>query len=104
MHDELRYKTRNAKIDHAFSFGHKAGVDWLRGDYHSQDDRAMRLLADLKELRAMYLAAVPDRPLTIREAQLLKVCRVCRQDDRGGPFLFNFGEEYAHVACLPGKS
>ena len=58
------------------------------------------LLSDLRELRALFLANV-TRPLTVREAQLCNVCRVCRGKP-GAPFLLEYGKEFAHPKCLEG--
>lgn len=44
-----------------------------------------------------------ERVLTRDEAYLLGVCRICRGKDsprRGDPFVYGFGNEYAHESCL----
>ena len=40
--------------------------------------------------------------LTVAEAKALNVCRICKEDvnKMGGQLILNFGEEFAHKACL----
>jgi len=42
-------------------------------------------------------------PLSVAEAKKLRVCRICRIDDKpspGNPLVLNYGKEYAHEKCL----
>lgn len=44
-----------------------------------------------------------DMPLTVAEAQRLRVCRICKLDNNpgpGNPLVLRYGEEYAHERCL----
>lgn len=79
-------------------------VDQMVRDADLASERAemqiSSLLSDLLELRALFLANV-TRPLTVREAQLCNVCRVCRGKP-GAPFLLEYGKEFAHPKCLEG--
>lgn len=55
-------------------------------------------------LRAKIQEAATCAPFAVKQAQILKVCRFCGEDDDahgpGNPFIMNYGEEYAHQACM----
>lgn len=40
--------------------------------------------------------------LTLEQAKLMRVCRICKKStiDNINPFVFDYGEEYAHKSCL----
>ena len=82
----------------------------LRGACHSHVRREAEFRETIRELVEVLLANVA-RPLTVREAQLCRVCRICRcragvpcQCHGGDPgsFVMNYGEEFAHERCLKG--
>jgi hypothetical protein len=81
-------------------------LSWLRGDYVRAEGSLVTVLQTLRELRAVVLAwpETQCRALTVREAQLLNVCRVCQgpplPSRPGRSFVLNFGEEFAHDDCL----
>lgn len=82
-------------IDHA--------TDWLRSAFLTCRSQQDKLLADHRELRELFIAATALRTLTVREAQLCSVCRICKKsyrDSGGGDFLLNYGKEFAHHYCL----
>ncbi len=74
-------------------------IDWLRGGYFAGRLGMDGLRAELDELRALFLANV-SRSLTVREAQLCYVCRVCRKK-AAAPFRLNYGQEFACDGCVP---
>jgi hypothetical protein len=88
----------NRELDAVVAQGPGQSIPWLRGAFHTHERQIADLLGEMNELRALYLARVTGL-LTVREAQLLRACRVCRDSDQG-PMTFNFGEEYAHTSCL----
>ena len=104
MLSEKLIKETNEKIDHALSYGQQAGIDWLRGAFHTHTNQIESLKEKLNELRTLYLVRLENR-LSVREAQLLRVCRICRKKDHPinadtGSFILNFGDEFAHQKCL----
>jgi hypothetical protein len=50
--------------------------------------------------------AIKELPLSLEEAKEQRVCRFCRRSEKlndlptDRPFVFNFGKEYAHRACI----
>jgi hypothetical protein len=94
----------NRELDAVVAQGPGQSIPWLRGAFHTHETQIADLLGEMDELRALYLARAGEL-LTAREAQLLRVCRVCRNSDQG-PMTYDFGEEYAHTGCLsrPGLS
>ena len=89
-------------LDSVTAEGTDFALSWLRAAYITHEEQKARLLADLAELRSLYLANVSG-PLSVREAQLLHVCRVCRRPwlagDKGN-LVLNHGREHAHERCL----
>ncbi len=56
--------------------------------------------AQREELKSLLLANTLRR-LTVREAQLCRVCRLCRRPvEAEDVFVLNFGQEFAHEVCL----
>lgn len=103
MRNEQQIAEANRQIDEALAHGKKAAISWLRRAYHAHENQIERLRGDFDELRALFLACI-RRPLSVREAQLLRVCRVCRgpNDPKapGDPFVLKYGDEHAHQSCL----
>lgn len=101
--DVQRSIESNRKIDEVLAHGEAIAVEWLRGAFHTHESWLAHILAEFRELRQLFLANV-TRPLTIREAQLLDVCRVCRYRAALGAessaFVLNYGKEHAHQLCL----
>ena len=92
----------NTLLDAVIAGGMDKAISWLRGAYLTHEEQKAKLLADLNELRALYLAN-NNRPLSVREGQLLGVCRICRKRhsaEPGNAFIMNFGEEFSHQKCL----
>lgn len=67
------------------------------------------LLERMDQIRdlAKSLTGWRDVSLTIEQAQLMKVCRICKEPDRPklvnnkpDHFVTNYGTEYAHRSCL----
>jgi hypothetical protein len=77
-------------------------IDWLRGAYVSHESREAYLRGLAGELRAMAMSSI-GRRLTVREARLLNVCRICRGEVKS-PFLLNYGQEFAHQFCVATES
>lgn len=78
----------------------EAWIDWLKGAFYSHETQKASLLKTVAALRALALTSVGQRPLSVEEARLLNVCRICRGDPRAGSLLLNYGAEYAHQSCL----
>ena len=55
------------------------------------------MIAALRAWAQMRLS--PDERITLAEAQLLDVCRICKAPS-SVPFEYDYGREYAHTACL----
>lgn len=98
MRDEATIAERNKKLNEVIGHGPDVAISWLRSAFHMHEEQRDDLLVKLHELRALYLAKVSG-PLTVQEAQLLNVCRVCR-GKVGGPFLLQYGAEFAHEGCV----
>ncbi len=82
------------------TYGKDFAIDWLRSAFYTHKSQIDYLLKDFRELRELYLDHVLH-PLSVHEAQLLNVCRICRKDPKVlMPFLLSFGEEFAHQSCL----
>src|SRR5438105_3617312 len=93
-------QTIGQELDHAMSYGQDAGIKWLRAAFVSHRSQITRILKDFQELKTLFLRT-KQGTLSVREAQLCAVCRLCRQPyTSGGTFLFNYGEEFAHEKCL----
>jgi len=88
----------NQKLDTVLSVGPDFAINWLRSAYHTHQDQLDSLLKKHRELQALFLTNV-TRQLTVKEAQLTGVCRICR-GEASAPFLLSYGEEFAHVKCL----
>ncbi len=89
----------NKQIEKVLTYGPEEAILWLRSAFHTHQDQLAHLREKLRELRALYLAK-HDGVLSVPEARLLNVCRVCRGSHANGVFVFNFGQEFAHLACL----
>lgn len=89
----------NKEIDEVISKGLEQAIGWLRGAFHVHKHQIDHLLRDLRELRRLYLLNT-NHTLSVHEAQLLSVCRICRGEKISAPFVLNYGEEYAHQDCL----
>jgi len=93
-------KQANEQIERVLKYGDKEALKWLRAAYHTHEDQLAHMRAKMKELRAACLARMTGT-LSVKEAQLLNVCRVCRGSYQAkGVFVFNYGEEFAHQKCL----
>lgn len=88
----------NKQLDDVIATGHEFAIGWLRGAFHTHKSGMAHVLAEFNELRQLYLSAV-TRPLTVREGQLLNVCRICRKK-YGAPFVLNYGKEFACQSCV----
>lgn len=99
--DENNLKT-NLLLDEVERMGQERAVQWYRAAYHSHNTTKRLTDARYLELVNLLLANV-TRPLTVREAQLCGVCRVCRTKVTA-PFVLNYGAEFAHESCLKGQS
>lgn len=101
---EDRIAEINRQLDRVIAYGPDQAVSWLRAAFHSHERQVEDLREGLAELRAMLLAEIGPRPLTVREAQKCNVCRVCRGPSGAsietGAFVLNYGEEFAHEKCL----
>jgi hypothetical protein len=72
---------------------------------HSLNKTVEKLRATNNELRVFARRFLPET-ITVEEARLLGVCRVCRKEkDATGwtPNVYNYGDEYSHSSCLEGK-
>lgn len=65
------------------------------GDKVTDLEEALR--AKLATLKRMFLDNV-TRPLSVEEARVLGVCRLCREPATG-PLLLEYGKEFAHLRC-----
>lgn len=82
---------------------------WYRSAFFSHEDAVERLREKIADLRRELLLAL-TRPvcLTVKQARLLDVCRVCLQSTNGlrqspgdsDALVLNYGEEFAHASCL----
>lgn len=73
---------------------------WLRDAHIHQEGTIAWLRQRIKILQAYAVANLHQPgPISLREARLLDVCRICLKP-RGIPFLLNYGDEYAHTACV----
>lgn len=99
--NEKKTRERNELLDRVVGMGTDVAVPWLRSAFHTHEEQIDSLKEKRGELARLFLEAV-SRPLTVREAQLCRVCRLCRRDvgDTDGVFVFDHGEEYACEACL----
>jgi hypothetical protein len=95
---EAQIKATNDRIDEVERYGTKEALSWLRSAYHTHEEGILELRARIADLRAL-LQQHHRGLLTVREAQLLDVCRICRGPS-GAPFTLNYGEEFAHDQCL----
>ncbi len=86
------------QLEQVESYGTDFALGWLRGAFYSHKEREKHFKAEIAEFRLLLLAAT-GRRLTVREAQLCNVCRICRQGP-GAPFVLNYGKEFAHPGCL----
>lgn len=89
----------NFQLNDVIADGPEVAISWLRAAFMTHKAREKQILADMRELTQLFLAATGKRWLTVREAQLCHVCRICHGKVTG-PFKLNYGEEYAHEACL----
>lgn len=100
MEEERKAQKRNEELDKVEKSGPVFALQWLRSAYHTQSKSADHILELLHELRGCYLSVVPGK-LSVREGQLLNVCRICREPyGTSMPFILNYGEEFAHQSCL----
>lgn len=53
----------------------------------------------IKELQSFAVSLLGDRVLSLQEAKMLNVCRICKGAVTV-PFVYNYGKEYAHTQCL----
>lgn len=81
-------------------------IQWLKAAFLSQE-QTIQILKDRKaELKECFLQRWGTDPktanLSVREAQLLNVCRICLRNVSVAktPLILNFGEEFAHELCL----
>ena|SRR3990167_7307421 len=80
-------------------------LNWLKDCCASQEGTIAYLRAGYQEL-AEHVLAWPEtqqRRLTVKDAQYLRCCRICRGPDSAnvqGCFRLDEGEEYAHEGCL----
>lgn len=59
------------------------------------------LLKDYRSLQRFCLSLItPETVLTVEQARLLDICRVCHGPFET-PFIVNYGQEYAHEKCCP---
>lgn len=92
------------------------GEPWIQNQYKFTCTRLEKdlisLREKLKETRdfAKNIPGFKDLQLSVKEAQLMKVCRICKEvdsprtiDNKTDPFVMNYGEEYAHKSCLQPK-
>ncbi len=82
-----------------------AQLRWLKNAYRSHADIKAHLRSRFRVFRNAVLSwpEVQGRTLTVADAQMLGVCRVCRKP-QAGPFVYDFGEEYACVECVNGEA
>jgi len=86
---------------------------WIQNQHEFNSKRLERDLNSLRdklqELRdfAKSIPGYKDLQLTLEQAKLMHVCRICKEPDRPrtidnkvDPFKLNYGEEYAHESCL----
>lgn len=99
MTDEARLKERNETLDAVIKQGPEESVPWLRGAFHTHCSQIDRLRDDCEALRRLCLEVGVFR-LTVEQARLLRVCRVCRKPDAD---VYEFGKEHAHADCLLGE-
>lgn len=83
----------------------EAWVGWLKGAFFSHSSAVQCLRARLNAVRGLALSwAPPGHKLTVEEARMLNVCRLCHlaplPTPEGGPFVLKYGEEFAHQKCL----
>ena len=89
------------------------GEPWVQNQYKFTCTRLEKDLISLrdklKETRdfAKNIPGLKDLQLSVKEAQLMKVCRICKEvdfprtiDNKTDPLVINYGEEYAHESCL----
>jgi hypothetical protein len=76
-------------------------LDWLRQACRSNIRAMDELRANYRTLAAHVLTwpEVRERTLTVKDAQLLHVCRLCKGPPKGR-LMTNFGREYACWECL----
>lgn len=91
----------NRQVDEVMASNPAFALTWLRGALLSTARAKAELLADYQELKELHLKGRGPGLLSVREAQLCDACRICRRPC-SAPFVLNFGEEYAHQACLDG--
>lgn len=79
-------------------------MDWFR---HAARVNAETICALRKTIRAIVALVtgwpeVRQRALTVEDAALLGVCRICKgsHEDGPAPFVLNYGKEFAHERCL----
>jgi hypothetical protein len=67
-------------------------------------------MGELREF-AKSIPGYENLQLTLEQAKLMHVCRICKKPDRPltidnkiDPFILNYGEEYAHKSCLEGTA
>ena len=92
------------RLDHVLEHGPEFALDWLKGAFYSHETQKIHLLSLIKDLRSLYLSTVYG-PLSVSEARLLNVCRICRvpyneRRTETSPFVLNYGKEFAHENCI----
>lgn len=104
--EQRKMEEAKRTLDQVEKSGPMFTLYWLRSAYHTHESQIEHLLKELQELRQLFLDNV-KRSLTVREAQLTNVCRICRKsfsdyrDEREkGTFLLNFGAEFVHEYCV----
>ena len=86
---------------------------WIQNQYKYTCDRLEKNLNHLRDKIKniqKFTRNIPgfaDLKLTLEEAKLLGVCRICKEvdsprtiDNKVDPFVLSYGEEYAHESCL----
>ena len=67
---------------------HNSALQWLMSAYRTHLGQVEILKASLEKLRSLYLAKT-THPLSVEEAQMLNVCRICR-GKYIAPFTLNY--------------
>lgn len=102
--DELRYqwvKDAHKELDKIRNTDLTGQVHWLRQAFTAHYWGSEDLRLDLKELRELALAWLNEsgREITIKEAQMLDACRICKKKPTGA-LILDGGKEYACQSCL----
>jgi hypothetical protein len=99
--DVQRIRERNTTLDSVISKGPEQSVPWLRGAFQTHCSQIDRLRGDCEALRRLCLGGMLQcHKLTVEEARLLRVCRICLLP---GADVYDCGKEHAHSDCLLGE-